>query len=89
MKKIYPVFVVLFLLLSQQSDGQFTALWKKTSISPQDYTWFNNTSNDVSTMDYNPVTDRLLVGRRGSKIYIVNPNTGVEEGEVNTTGITG
>ncbi len=87
MKKLY-LFIALSTVVIGSANAQFTNIWKKFSITPQDYTWFNNTSNDVSGMDYNPVTDKLLVSRRGSNVYIINPATGAEEGTLNTTGIT-
>lgn len=51
----------------------FTQNWKKL---PNDYPWFLGNGNDVNSLAYNPITDKLLVSRRGSKIYVINPATG-------------
>ncbi len=86
MKKLYTIILVLF--TSGKAFSQpFTSTWQKIANST-DYTWFTPTGNDVNSVDYNPVTDKLLVAKRGSAVYIINVITGAQEGTLNVTGIT-
>ncbi len=87
MKKIYFLLVALIAYSITQAQP-LSLTWKKAANSV-DYTWFTGTGNDVNSIDYNPVTDKLLVARRGVGIFIINPATGAEEGQLSTTGVGG
>ena len=83
MKKIY--FFVLFLGVFANLQAQsFTQNWKKLA-NATDYTWFTN-DNVVTSLAYNPVSDKLLVNQRGSRIYVINAATGAQEDTLKTTG---
>lgn len=84
MKKIYSLSLLLFAVTIGYSQP-FTAVWTKLA-NTGDYAWFAS-GNDVNSVDYNPVTNKLLVAKRGTTIYIVNPETGAEEGQLNLTGV--
>ena len=86
MKKIYSVCLILLCSTAVFSQP-FASTWQKLANST-DYTWFTPTGNDVNSLEYNPVTDKLLVAKRASAIYIINPATGAQEGTLNVTGIT-
>ncbi len=59
------------------------------------YTWFHGTTppsgttqiNNTASLDYNPVTDKLLVSNRNDRIAIINASTGAEEGTLSVTGL--
>jgi hypothetical protein len=51
-----------------------------------DYTWFTN-DNNVASIAYNPVTNKLLVSKRNDRIFVVNPITGAQEDTLKTTGL--
>ncbi len=86
MKKLYTITLVL--LVFATSYGQpFNNIWQKNANSV-DYTWFTPTGNDVNSIEYNPATGRLLVAKRGSAIYIIDPANGAQVGTMNVTGIT-
>lgn len=83
MKKLY--FSLLFTAFVMVTNAQpFTSLWQKRA-NATDYVWFTN-DNNVASIDYNPATNKLLVSKRNDRIFIVNPDTGAEEGQLNTTG---
>jgi hypothetical protein len=83
MKKFY--FFVLFMAFFANLQAQsFTQNWKKLA-NATDYTWFTN-DNNVTTLAYNPVTDKLLVSKRADRIFIINPATGAQEDTLKTTG---
>jgi WD40 repeat protein len=83
MKKVYvlALFLGAFAHLQAQS---FTQNWKKLA-NATDYAWFTN-DNNVTSLSYNPVTDKLLVSKRADRIFIVNPATGAQEDTLKTTG---
>ena len=85
MKKLYTICFVL-LVASKAFSQPFTSTWQKLANS-SDYPWFG-TGNDVNSLDYNPITDKLLVAKRGLAIYVINPASGAQEGTLNVTGIT-
>lgn len=83
MKKLYTCILGLF-VTSMAFAQPLTSQWiKKAGV---DYVWFNTTDNNLTSIAYNPVTDRLLVSKRNDRIFIVNPATGAEIGTLNTTG---
>lgn len=83
MKKIYT-FIVGFLFTSMAFAQPLTSQWIKKA-DGLGYVWFTN-DNNVASIAYNPVTDRLLVSKRNDRIFIVNPANGAEIGTLNTTG---
>jgi len=88
MKKFYSLSLLLFAVTIGFSQP-FTAVWTKLA-NGADYTWFNTNAdgaNNVVSLAYNPATDKLLVSRRNDRIFIINPETGAEEGTLNTTGV--
>ena len=83
MKNFYTL--VLGLLFSSMAFAQpLTSQWIKRG-GGVDFVWFTN-DNNVTSIAYNPVTDRLLVAKRNDRIFIINPATGAEVGQLNTTG---
>lgn len=85
MKKI--LFFLAAILINQASAfAQFTNVWKKFA-NGTDYTWFTSTSNDVSSLAYNPATDKLLVTNRNTDVYIINAATGAQEGTLSKVGL--
>lgn len=84
MKKLY--FSLLFSAFVIVTNAQpFTSQWQKRA-DGVGYAWFT-ADNNVTSLDYNPATNKLLVSKRNDRIFIVNPNTGAEEGQLNTTGV--
>ena len=83
MKKFY-VFALLLSAFANVQAQSFTQNWKKLA-NATDYAWFTN-DNNVATLAYNPVTDKLLVSKRADRIFIVNPATGAQEDTLKTTG---
>jgi hypothetical protein len=87
MKKFYVLVLLLGALANVQAQS-FTQNWKKLA-NGTDYTWFNTGATDintVTTLAYNPVTDKLLVGKRGDRIFVINPATGAQEDTLSTRG---
>lgn len=84
MKKLYSLSILLLAVIMGYSQP-FTAVWTKLA-NTGDYAWFAS-GNDVNSVAYNPATNKLLVAKRGTAIYIINPETGAEEGTLNVTGI--
>ncbi|MEO7309117.1 MAG: T9SS type A sorting domain-containing protein [Chitinophagaceae bacterium] len=78
MKKLYALGMALsiFAIVTAQP---FTSTWQKLA-NATDYTWFTANGNDVNSIDYNPATDKLLVAKRSSAIYVINAATGAQEG---------
>ena len=90
MKKMYTLTICLCLSAMAMAQN-FTSIWQKNA-NGTDYPWFGTASainNTVTSCDYNPVTDKLLVCQRGTAIYIINASTGAQEGTLSTTGIGG
>jgi hypothetical protein len=92
-KKFYPILGLLAVVLTFQcANAQpFTNLWKKQA-NGTDYTWFTGVvgsaqANNTASLDYNPVTDKLLVSCRNNSINIINPATGAADGTMNVTGM--
>lgn len=83
MKKFY-VFLILFGAFANLQAQSFTQNWKKLA-NATDYAWFTN-DNNVTTLAYNPITDKLLVAKRADRIFVINPNTGAQEDTLRTTG---
>lgn len=83
MKKFY-VFVLFLGAFANLQAQSFTQNWKKLA-NATDYTWFTN-DNNVTTLAYNPVTDKLLVAKRADRIFVINPATGAQEDTLKTTG---
>ncbi|TAE10083.1 MAG: T9SS C-terminal target domain-containing protein [Bacteroidetes bacterium] len=82
----------LFLLISTLGANaqSLTQSWQVLADGP--LTWFQGTTgqaqtNNCTSLDYNPVTDRLLVANRNDRIVIINPATGASEGTLSTTGL--
>jgi hypothetical protein len=61
-----------------------TQNWKKLA-NATDYAWFTN-DNNVTTLAFNPVTNKLLVAKRADRIFVINPTTGAQEDTLKTTG---
>jgi len=78
----------LFVLMLAANAQQFTSTWSFLINDPA-YTWFNNVTqaNNCTSLEYNPVTDKLLVANRNDRIAILNALTGVQEGTLSTTGL--
>jgi len=89
MKKLYTVAALLFAVFLGKAQP-FTAQWT-TLAGTGNLGWFTptNPGNDVNSLDYNPVTNKLLVAKRGVGIYILNAETGVQEGQLSTIGVGG
>ncbi len=85
MKKIYMIASLLFMGVVGNAQP-FTEQWTELA-GTGNLEWFGPTNNDVNSLDYNPVTNKLLVARRGVGIFILNPETGVQEGQLSTTGV--
>ena len=83
MKKFY-VFALLLSAFANLQAQSFTQNWRKLA-NATDYTWFTN-DNNVTTLAYNPVTDKLLVAKRSDRIFIINAATGAQEDTLRTTG---
>ena len=83
MKKLY-VLLVFCTLFTQIQAQPFTQNWKKLA-NATDYAWFTN-DNNVTTLAYNPVTDKLLVAKRADRIFVINPATGTQEDTLSTRG---
>lgn len=80
MKKHY-LFLFLIGLCAQVHAQSFTQNWVKLA-NGRDFAWLTN-DNNATSLAYNPVSDKLLVTRRGSRIYVLNPNTGAQEDTLN------
>jgi hypothetical protein len=83
MKKMYT-FILGLLFTSIAFAQPLTSQWIKKA-DGVDYVWFT-ADNNVVSIAYNPATDRLLVSKRNDRIFIVNPATGAEVGQLTTTG---
>jgi len=86
MKKLYTVAALLFAVFLGNAQP-FTAQWTELAATGN-LAWFG-AGFDVNSLDYNPVTNKLLVAKRGVGIYILNAETGVQEGQLSTTGVGG
>ncbi len=86
MKKLYTVAALLFAVFLGKAQP-FTAQWTELAVTGN-LVWFG-AGNDVNSLDYNPVTNKLLVAKRGNGIYILNAETGAQEGQLSTTGVGG
>lgn len=81
------VFLVATGILNAQS---LTQSWQ--NLADGSLTWFTGVTgspqiNNCTSLDYNPVTDKLLVANRNDRIVIINPSTGASEGTLSTTGL--
>lgn len=85
MKKLYTVAALLFAVFLGKAQP-FTEQWTQLA-GTGTLEWFLPTTNDVNSLDYNPVTNKLLVARRGVGIFILNAETGEQEGQLSTTGV--
>lgn len=74
MKKIYTLIPVLFFAVLVKAQP-FTQLWKKVPGSAGFTTW-TATDGNQRGIDYNPLTDHLLVARMQGHIKIVDVATG-------------
>ena len=70
------------------ANAQFTKLWAKFANST-DFSWFTATSNNVTGIAFNPITNKVLVADRNNNIYILNSATGAQEGTVTLGGDMG
>lgn len=86
MKKIYTI--ALLLLGSTLSIAQpFTSTWIKL-FNGVDFVWAPGpVLNNQTTLAYHPLADVLLVSSRNDRIFLINPATGAEIGQLNTTGV--
>lgn len=84
MKKFYTCVALLFSVILVKAQP-FTEVWTQLAVTG-DYEWFG-VGNDVNSLDYNPVTNKLLVAKRGVGIFVINAETGVQEGQLSTTGV--
>lgn len=96
MKKIYFLFFALMAIGSVKSQN-FTKVWAKFC-NGNDFWWFNTNTlsgssdpiyglNNVAGLAYNPVTNKVLVSRRNTKIYVLNASTGaLEDSMIAPTG---
>jgi hypothetical protein len=81
MKIIYSLILFIGLITNIQAQS-FTQNWKKLA-NATDFAWFTN-DNNVTTLAYNPVTDKLLVSKRNDRIFVINPATGAQEDTLST-----
>jgi hypothetical protein len=82
MKQYY--FLLLFCVFSLHTHAQFTQNWKKLA-NATDFAWFTN-DNNVTSLDFNPVTGKLLVSKRNDRVFVLNPNTGAQEDTIISRG---
>jgi hypothetical protein len=87
MKKIYLLASALFVAVLGFSQP-FNSTWIKL-FNGLDFVWATSTSNNQTTMAYHPQENVLLVPNRNDRIFIINPATGAEIGQLNTTGVGG
>lgn len=85
MKKINLLATAMFMAVLGFSQP-FSSTWIKL-FNGVDFIWATSTSNNNTTLAYHPQEDVLLVNNRNDRIFIINPETGQEIGQVNTTGI--
>lgn len=85
MKKLYLLFwgVAITVLANSQPT---TEVW--TKLAGQSFPWFTN-NNNVRSMDYSKTANKLLVSDMNNNIYILNPETGDQEGTLSRTGLGG
>jgi Secretion system C-terminal sorting domain len=83
MKKVYVLALLLGAFAHLQAQS-FTQNWKKLA-NATDYAWFTN-DNNVTSLAYNPITDKLLVAKRADRIFVINPATGAQEDTLSTKG---
>ena len=83
MKKFY-VFALLLSAFANLQAQSFTQNWRKLA-NATDYVWFTG-DNNVTSLAYNPVTDKVLVAKRSDRIFIINAATGAQEDTLRTTG---
>lgn len=89
MKKFYFLFLTV-LCASNLSAQKFDKLWTKFC-NATDFAWFNTSTqnNNTTGLAYNPVTNKVLVAQRNDNIYILNAETGTQEGTVTLGGALG
>ena len=85
MKQLFTL-VIAFGMMSTLSAQNFTQVWKKLA-NGTDYTWFNSTDNNATTLAFNPVTNKLLVSKRNDRIFVINPTTGAQEDTLKLQGV--
>lgn len=83
MKNIYLLLVSCCFIANVQAQS-LTQNWKKLA-NGTDYAWFTG-DNNVTTLAFNPITNKLLVAKRADRIFVINPATGAQEDTLKTTG---
>ena len=87
MKKNFILFILCGMLANAQA--QLTNTWTKLA-NGTDFTWFSSATgivNNVASLAYNPVTNKLLVSSRNNNVYILNAATGASEGTLSIVGL--
>jgi hypothetical protein len=84
MKQTYIILLACLFMSNLQAQN-FTQGWKKLA-NGTDYTWFTG-DNNVTSLAFNPATNKLLVSKRADKIFIINPATGAQEDTLKMQGI--
>lgn len=83
MKKFYLIVIGAF--LSCISFGQpLSEVW--TKLAGESFEWFI-TNNNVRSLDYNKVANKLLVSDMNNNVYVLNAETGEQEGTLSRTGL--
>jgi hypothetical protein len=85
MKNLYLFLFIICLATANLQAQNFTQAWKKLANST-DYAWFSG-DNNVTSLAFNPVTNKLLVSKRAVGIYVINPATGAQEDSLKLQGI--
>jgi hypothetical protein len=83
MKKIYMILTGLALAGIAQSQPT-TEVW--TKLAGESFPWFT-TNGNVRSLDYSKTANKLLVSDMNNNIYILNPETGEQEGTLSRTGL--
>jgi hypothetical protein len=83
MKKIYMILTGLAFVVLAQSQPT-TELW--TKLAGESFPWFT-TNGNVRSLDYSKTANKLLVSDMNNNIYILNPETGEQEGTLSRTGL--
>jgi Secretion system C-terminal sorting domain len=97
MKKNFILFLLCGFLAN--ANAQLTNLWTKAAdASGSNFVWFNTTAfnattaptgniNNVASLAYNPITNKVLVSNRNNNVYIINVATGASEGTLSVVGL--
>lgn len=87
MKKFYFLFLLAIIASFSQAQN-FTKVWSKLC-NGTDFHFFHIGANlnNVVGIAYNPVTNKVLMSLRNTRIYVLNAATGALEDSLSTTGL--